>query len=223
MSNFDILPTWMPSLSRLVCMSSCRKSLYVLCIIHGFTFSSSPFSIFLQMVPYNFVPLVERHNVYHLSHMHTPIFITRVVHQTYYVNDTYITFSHWMLFDTLLCTFNRSWGDNLVVAELYFWLTLLDSGGEGGGQICPHHHVFAYTRVCMRIQVLFFFTFPHFQCGRGCNTFDPNKMHRFPRSYKSWSNLPNFHKGGPLRTSQSPWKSHFFRPLVGVVLGIQKL
>ena len=88
--------------------------------------------------------------------------------------------------------------------------------------IC-HHHVFAHTSVCVRIQVLFFFTFPHFEYGRGYNTFDPPKNYRFPRNYKSWSNLPNFHKGGPLRTSQSPWKSHFFRPFVGVVLGIQKL
>ena len=48
-----------------------------------------------------------------------------------------------------------------------------------------------------------FFTFPHFECGRGYNTFDPPKNHRFPRNYKSWSNLPNFHKGGPLRTSST--------------------
>ena len=33
-------------------------------------------------------------------------------------------------------------------------LALFNSGG--GGQICPHHHIFAYTRVCMRIHVLFF-------------------------------------------------------------------
>ena len=49
--------------------------------------------------------------------------------------------------------------------------------------------------------------------GKGYNTFDPPKIHRFPRNYKSWSNLPNFHKGGLLRTSQSPWKSHFFQTI----------
>ena len=32
----------------------------------------------------------------------------------------------------------------------------------GGGQICPHHHVFAYTRVCMRIRVLIFCDFSSF-------------------------------------------------------------
>ena len=32
-------------------------------------------------------------------------------------------------------------------------LALFNSGG--GGQICPHHHIFAYTRVCMRIHRLF--------------------------------------------------------------------
>ena len=32
----------------------------------------------------------------------------------------------------------------------------------GGGQICPHHHVFAYTRVCMRIHVLIFCDFSSF-------------------------------------------------------------
>ena len=29
----------------------------------------------------------------------------------------------------------------------------------------------------------------------------PPKNNRFPRNYKSWSNLLNFHKGGPLRAS----------------------
>ena len=32
----------------------------------------------------------------------------------------------------------------------------------GGGQICPHHHVFAYMRVCMRIRVLIFCDFSSF-------------------------------------------------------------
>ena len=51
-------------------------------------------------------------------------------------------------------------------------------------EICPHHHVFAYTRVCMRIQVLIFFTFRHFECGRGYNTFDPKKIAVFPGTKK---------------------------------------
>ena len=93
----------------------------------------------------------------------------------------------------------------------------------GGGRFAP-----TITYLCIRGCVCaytckFFLTFRHFDCGIGYNTFDLKKNHRFPRNYKSWSNLPNFHKGGPLRTSQSLWKSHFFRPLVGVVLGIQKL
>ena len=32
----------------------------------------------------------------------------------------------------------------------------------GGGQICPHHHVFAYTSLYAHIHVQFFVTFPHF-------------------------------------------------------------
>ena len=32
----------------------------------------------------------------------------------------------------------------------------------GGGQICPHPHVFAYTHVCMRIHVPIFFDFSSF-------------------------------------------------------------
>ena len=32
----------------------------------------------------------------------------------------------------------------------------------GGGHICPPHHVFAYTRVCMRIRVLIFCDFSSF-------------------------------------------------------------
>ena len=43
--------------------------------------------------------------------------------------------------------------------------------------------------------------FPHFECGRGYKSFYPKKNYRFPNNSKSWSNLPNFHKGGPLRTS----------------------
>ena len=44
----------------------------------------------------------------------------------------------------------------------YWWciasiITLFCLGG--GGQICPHHHVFAYTRVCMHIHVPIFCDF----------------------------------------------------------------
>ena len=41
---------------------------------------------------------------------------------------------------------------------------------------------YSRIRVCvLRINVLIFFTFPHFECGRGYNTFDPKNglgMHR---------------------------------------------
>ena len=58
----------------------------------------------------------------------------------------------------------------------------------GGGHIWPHPHVFAYTHVCMRTHVPIFFTFRHFLCLWGFNTFDLIKVHRFPRINKSWSN-----------------------------------
>ena len=35
-------------------------------------------------------------------------------------------------------------------------------------------------------------TFPHFECGRGKNTFDPQKNHIFLRNWKSWLIFPNF-------------------------------
>ena len=81
-------------------------------------------------------------------------------------------------------------------------------------------HVFAYTRVYMHIHVPIFFYNSSFLV-RKC--FGSKKIHHFARKMKSWSILLHFHKGGPLRTSQTPSKSHFFRPWVGVVLGIQKL
>ena len=81
------------------------------------------------------------------------------------------------------------------------------------GYMHPMHHRymhdgFAPTITFSRIHVSvcvyrcsFCFTFPHFEFGKGYNIFDAPKIHHFPRIYKSWSNLPNFHKGGPLRTS----------------------
>ena len=41
-------------------------------------------------------------------------------------------------------------------------LLIVNPISAGGGQICPHHHVFAYTRVCMRIHVLIFCDFSSF-------------------------------------------------------------
>ena len=78
-------------------------------------------------------------------------------------------------------------------------LTLFDSGE--GGRFAP---TITFSRIHVSICVYsIFFTFPHFECGKGYNTFDPPKIHHFPRIYESWSNLPNFHKGGPLRTSST--------------------
>ena len=45
----------------------------------------------------------------------------------------------------------------------------------GGGQICPHHHVFAHTSVCMRIQVLIFFDFSSFWVWKRVQHFWPQK------------------------------------------------
>ena len=70
-------------------------------------------------------------------------------------------------------------------------------------RICVYACEYAYTGA------IFFVTFPNFQYGRGYKTFDSIKCHRFHRKNKSWSNLPNFHKGGPLRTSEAPRKDAF--------------
>ena len=77
--------------------------------------------------------------------------------------------------------------------------------------------------VYMHIHAPFFLTIPHFDWGSGGNTFGPTKIHRLARKIESWSFLLHFHKGGPLRASETTWKSQIFRPLVGVVLGIWKL
>ena len=62
------------------------------------------------------------------------------------------------------------------------------------------------------LTLFIFLTIPHFQCGKGCNTFCPKTNHHFARKIQSWSILLHFHKGGPLRTSQTS-KSHFFQTM----------
>ena len=73
-------------------------------------------------------------------------------------------------------------------------------------EISPHGRFLLHLHVGDRgdkyqVWCQFFVTFPHFECGRGYNRFDLKKIHRFLRSYKSWSDLLRFHKGGPLQTS----------------------
>ena len=52
-------------------------------------------------------------------------------------------------------------------------------GGWGGGQICPHHHIFAHTCECMRIQVLIFFYFSSFWVWKRIQHFWPSKKSPF--------------------------------------------
>ena len=115
-----------------------------------------------------------------------------------------------------------SLSNNLGRNYWFFGINPIKCGG--GGSIGPTCHVFPYTHVCMHIHApIFFLTIPHFDWGSGGNTFGPTKIHRLARKIESWSFLLHFHKGGPLRASETTWKSQIFRPLVGVVLGIWKL
>ena len=61
----------------------------------------------------------------------------------------------------------------------------------------------------IRLEV-FACVYSHFECGRGCNTFDPPKYHPFPRNYKSWSNLPNFHNEPHRRPVKVTFSDHQF-------------
>ena len=60
--------------------------------------------------------------------------------------------------------------------------------------LCIHDSSCQLTSICRHLDILFvclltlfnsricqfFVTFPHFECGKGYNTFDPKKIHRFP-------------------------------------------
>ena len=97
----------------------------------------------------------------------------------------------------ILLDFKAFWFERMLVSkkEIHFWPSVsvcpLFFGWfspcshhaklmltRGGGQICPHHHVFAYMRVCLCIHTgaNFYLNFPHFECGNWCNTFDPKKI-----------------------------------------------
>ena len=62
-------------------------------------------------------------------------------------------------------------------------------------RICVYAGVYAHTRAN------FFGLFVILSVEEGTTLLTPKKITVF---YKSQSNLPNFHKGGPLQTSQSP-------------------
>ena len=54
----------------------------------------------------------------------------------------------------------------------------------GGGQICPHHHVFASTRVCMHMHVLIFYDFSSFWVWKRLQQFWPQKKSPFSQELK---------------------------------------
>ena len=59
-----------------------------------------------------------------------------------------------------------------------------------GGPYLPPTITYLRIRVCVCAYTCWFFvTFPHFECERGYNRFDPKKIHRFLRNQKSWSNF----------------------------------
>ena len=72
------------------------------------------------------------------------------------------------------------------------FLTLFDSGG-----ICPHHHVIAYTRVCIRIQVLIFLLFLILSVEEGTTLLTPKKITVFPGTKKVGQICPTFIRGDP--------------------------
>ena len=60
-------------------------------------------------------------------------------------------------------------------------LTLFNSGG---GQICPHHHIFASKCVCMRIHMLIFCDFSSFWVWKRVQQFWPQKKSPFSQELK---------------------------------------
>ena len=64
---------------------------------------------------------------------------------------------------------------------------------SGGGQICPHHHLFVYRRVCMHIHVLIFCDFSSFWVWMRVQQFWPQRFPSFPWKKKFKSKTPQFH------------------------------
>ena len=79
-----------------------------------------------------------------------------------------------------------------LIAFVWFWCVFnpIPTGvfgskfTRGGGQICPHHHVFAYTRVCMCIQVLIFCDFSSFLVWKRVQKFSTPKKSPFSQELK---------------------------------------
>ena len=63
--------------------------------------------------------------------------------------------------------------------------------------MCPPCHVFAYIWANTRTSALKNLTFLSYEYGKGQYTFYPVDLSRL-------SEIPKFHKGGPLRTGQTP-------------------
>ena len=61
--------------------------------------------------------------------------------------------------------------------NIAFWMLTLF-------KICPHHHVFASTRVCMRIHVLIFYDFSSFWVWKRVQQFWPQKKSPFSQELK---------------------------------------
>ena len=71
-------------------------------------------------------------------------------------------------------------------------------------------HICVYTHVCvMCIHVLFFVTFPHFECERGYNSFDPKKITVFSGTKKVGPICPTFIRGYPYEPHRPPEKVTF--------------
>ena len=71
-------------------------------------------------------------------------------------------------------------------------LTLFSAGG--GTHVSPLSRI-CVLRVCVCIYTCqSFLTILNFQCGKGCNTFSPKKIHHLARRIQSWSILLHFHK-----------------------------
>ena len=108
--------------------------------------------------------------------------------------------------------------------DIQFYSHLLTLLQDGGGAYMPPCHVFAYICANTRTSVLKKLDFSQLWVWKRAVHFLPSKVISFRWEKKSSSEIPKFHKGGPLRIGSNAFltnKSFKSLKLFWRVLGIQ--
>ena len=92
-------------------------------------------------------------------------------------------------------------GDKVLSYDTKFWPNLA---------LNPICHINAYICANARTSALKNLTFPNFEFGIGHYAFYPMKLSRFAEKKYSSSEIPKFHKGGPLQTIQGGHPDHSY-------------